>query len=151
MAEFRNRLQTGRSPHTRSAVRPFTHTTQCRSSETKTRRRKAEMAVPYCLILHGGRDSVTGKIRSCLEDLRTRPLRAARRASSAATVVMGSATHEGSSDFSGSSFSLSTIRQSSASDAALTFRIMLLRCTFTVVSVMPISKAICLFSLPSAT
>ena len=51
-------------------------------------------------------------------------------------------------EFSGSSFSLSTIRQSSATDSALIFRIMLLRWTFTVVSVMPISPAICLFRRP---
>jgi hypothetical protein len=51
----------------------------------------------------------------------------------------------------GSSFSLSAIRQSSATDAAFIFRIMLLRWTFTVVSVMPISPAICLFNRPSTT
>lgn len=59
-------------------------------------------------------------------------------------------THE-RLEFSGSSLNLSTIRQSSATDAALSFRIMLLRWTFTVVSVMPISPAICLFSRPSTT
>jgi hypothetical protein len=37
-------------------------------------------------------------------------------------------------ELSGSSFSLSTIRQSSATDSALIFRIMLLRWTFTVPS-----------------
>lgn len=63
---------------------------------------------------------------------------------------LSSPPYEGS-EFSGDSFSLSTSRQSSASDAALIFRIMLLRCTFTVVSVMPISPAICLFSRPSTT
>src|SRR6266850_1401327 len=60
------------------------------------------------------------------------------------------ATYE-CSDFSGSSFNLSAIRQSSGSDVALIFRIKLLRCTFTVVSVMPKSPAICLFSRPATT
>jgi len=54
-------------------------------------------------------------------------------------------------EFSGRSFSLSTIRQSSATDPALSLCIMLLRWTFTVVSVTPISPAICLFSRPSTT
>jgi len=53
--------------------------------------------------------------------------------------------------FSGNSFSLATIRQSSATDSAFNFRVMLLRWTFTVVSVIPISPAICLFSRPSTT
>jgi integrase len=66
------------------------------------------------------------------------------------TVVALSRAYE-RSEFSGSIFSLSTIRHSSASEPALTFRIMLLRWTFTVVSVMPISPAICLFNRPCAT
>jgi hypothetical protein len=71
-------------------------------------------------------------------------------AGAAATLVALARDYERSL-FSGSNFSLSTIRNSSASDDALIFRIMLLRCTFTVVSVMPISPAICLFSRPFAT
>lgn len=51
--------------------------------------------------------------------------------------------------YPGGNFSLSTIRQSSARVEALTFRIPLLRWTFTVVSAM--SPAICLFSRPAAT
>ena len=54
-------------------------------------------------------------------------------------------------EFSDRRFSWSTIRQSSAIDSAPIFRIMLLRWTLTVVSVMPMSPAICLFSRPSAT
>lgn len=50
-----------------------------------------------------------------------------------------------------SSFNLSTIPQSSASEPALIFRIMLLRWTFTVASAMPMSPAICLFNRPVAT
>jgi len=97
-------------------------------------------------------DHGVDEIRSGLKTRARRPLRAACCASAAATVRLPlSRAYESLSEFSGISFSLSTIRQSSGSDVALIFRIMLLRCTFTVVSVMPISPAICLFSRPAAT
>jgi hypothetical protein len=49
------------------------------------------------------------------------------------------------------SWSLSAMWYSSASEAILILRMMLLRCTFTVASAMPMSPAICLFRRPWAT
>lgn len=66
-------------------------------------------------------------------------------------LVMADWVDQDGSGFSGISFNLSTILQSSARDEALTLCIMLLRCTFTVVSVIPRSPAICLFSRPLTT
>src|SRR5208282_4387995 len=52
--------------------------------------------------------------------------------------------------FSCASSSLSAIRLSSGSEWAFIFRIRLLRCTFTVLSVIPMSPAICLLRRPCA-
>ncbi len=52
---------------------------------------------------------------------------------------------------SGTSLSLPAIRPNSVSDRTFIFRIALLRWTFTVASVMPISPAICLLRRPRAT
>jgi hypothetical protein len=52
---------------------------------------------------------------------------------------------------SDTSLSFSAIRPSSGSEPAFIFCIALLRCTLTVASVTPISKAICLLRRPRAT
>jgi hypothetical protein len=49
---------------------------------------------------------------------------------------------------SGTSLSLSAMRPSSGSERACIFCIALLRCTFTVASAMPISRAVCLLRRP---
>jgi hypothetical protein len=54
-------------------------------------------------------------------------------------------------NFSGTRWSLSAIRPNSGSERAFIFRIALLRWTFTVVSAMPMSPAICLLRRPRAT
>jgi hypothetical protein len=101
------------------------------------------LAVAKALLKRADRSSRCEAHRSALERLLVEVL-------VGMTEVAGAAPAEryGGRGRSGSSLSLSTMRQSSASDAILIFRMKLLRWTFTVDSAMPISAAICLLSRP---
>jgi len=91
--------------------------------------------------MRGVRNCTTA--RSCADCTRWREGRRARLRGRLRRYAIG--------DRSGTSLSLSAMWQSSASDAILIFRMMLLRCTFTVASAMPMSPAICLLRRPCAT